>query len=157
MQAFSLTVMLWCRRMCLEIKRTVYLLCHAIGSQPKVAVRSEEGQDEWQGLLCYGHSGLQANGREAMKPYKGAKQIVIILGQYLPGPNSNWQDRNENQKIVFPSPLAMLLGFHAKYKDNKLRTSPVFLCQEGREGVVLMVSHRLPCQRHVCWWHLSLK
>ena len=30
------------------------------------------------------------------KRSQSTKQIVIILGQYQPGPNSNWQHRNEN-------------------------------------------------------------
>lgn len=38
-------------------KKRQFIFCvHAIGSQPKMAMKNEDGP-EWQGLLCNGHSG----------------------------------------------------------------------------------------------------
>lgn len=99
---------------------TVYLLC------PCHWLMAQGGQDKRWGLLCYGHSGPQGN-KTIQRSLKSTNQIAISLSHHQAGRNSNWQDNNESQEIVFPSPAAMLLGVNAQYKDAIWRSSPIFL------------------------------
>lgn len=95
-----------------------------------------------------------------MKRSQRTKQIVIILGQYQPGPNSTWQHRNENEYTVFPSPLAMIVESMLNIKMTNWEQASSFCAKrEEREGWwcsllmggfgVCLFLHCLPCQRCV--------
>lgn len=43
------------------------------------------------------HKLMDERQQNHIKRSQSTKQIVITLGQYQPGPNSNWQHRNENE------------------------------------------------------------
>lgn len=51
-------------------KRCFISGAHTIGSQPKMDVGSEDGQEKQQDLLCYGHSGPWADGQGVTKTHK---------------------------------------------------------------------------------------
>lgn len=96
-----------------------------------------------------------------MKRSQRTKQITIILGQYQPGPNSNWQHRNENEYTVLPSPLAMIVEPMLNIKTTNWEQAPSYCAKrEEREGwqcfvlvgffgFVCLFLHCLPCQRCV--------
>lgn len=130
---FSVTVILWCRRMFLEIKKdSLSFVSMPLAPSPRWPWRMKMAQSDRAFCAMDTVAHRQQN---HMKRSQRTKQTVIILGEYQPGPNSNWQHSNENEYTVFPSPLAMIVESMLNIKMTNWKQVPSFHAKrEEREG-----------------------
>lgn len=151
MQASFVTVMLWCRRMCLEIKQIQFIFCaHATGSWPKV-VRTSDG------AFCAMDTAVHST----TKPSKEVSKVLIKQ-------QSLWAITRlavtQTGKTIMKARRLCFHPLQPCYLESMLNiktpcgeAAPSFCSKRERPWLWCFHAASLVKQRRVYWCHLSLK